>query len=263
MHASDALCRGHGPGDLANITHLASDCGLLYGSPRRKDESSSFLFDPGFAWRFPMYSCLSTAKATIKAVSFRFNSTNDDLSSLEIVSLADKTYLNEESKPLWGVKNSNIYLKGGGPLWGLISLTREKELNLSTMRKESLYLPGHNPIMGTENVTGADFAATALQMTYDTIPNAKTATDYTGKANLAMYKKWQGLSKTPETSAKIINLIWTDVAANVGVGTKGLQQHEDGGAVGVRYEPVPNPQGCFCGDHISCIEDFDGGRHAL
>jgi len=41
-----------------------------------------------------------------------------------------------------------------------------------------------------------------------------------------MYKKWQELSKKPETSAKILNLIWTDIAANMVVGTKGLQPHE-------------------------------------
>jgi hypothetical protein len=173
-----------------------------------------------------MYSCMSTAKATIKTVSFRFNGTEDDLAGLEVVSLKDKTYPNDESKPLWGVENTSMYLKDGGPLWGLISKDMEKVLNITTVRKESLYLPGSDPILGTENNPGADFAATALGMAYGRVTDSAGAVDYSGKANLAMYKKWQELSKTPETSAKILNLIWTDIAANMVVGTKGLHPHE-------------------------------------
>ncbi|KAF2822558.1 hypothetical protein CC86DRAFT_301012 [Ophiobolus disseminans] len=223
----DMLCRGQGGGDLANITNIASQCGLLYGAPRRKDESLSPLFDPGSAWTLPMYSCMSTAKATIKTVSFRFNGTSDDLSGLEVVSVVDKTYPNIESKPLWGVENTSMFLKDGGPLWGLISKDKEKDLNVTTIRKESLYLPGRDPFINSENNPGADFAAVALQMTYDTGKSSlNSAVDYSGKANLAMYKKWQELSRTPGTSAKILNLIWTDIAANMVVGTKGLQPHE-------------------------------------
>jgi len=173
-----------------------------------------------------MYSCMSTAKATIKTVAFRFNGTNDDLSGLEVMSVVDKTYANDESKPLWGVEDTSMYLKDGGPLWDIISKDREKELNLTTTRKESLYLPGPGTYIGSENNPGADFAASALRMVYNTNPTSTSAVDYSGKANLAMYKKWQELSKKPETSAKILNLIWTDIAANMVVGTKGLQPHE-------------------------------------
>jgi hypothetical protein len=173
-----------------------------------------------------MYSCMSTAKAVVKTVAFRFNGTNDDLTGLKVVSVVDKTYPNEESKPLWGVENTSMYLKDGGPLWGLISKDMDKVLNITTVRKESLYLPGRDPYLGTENNPGADFAATALQMTYGTRPESTTAVDYSGKANLAMYKRWQELSRTAETSAKILNLIWTDIAANLVVGTKSLQPDE-------------------------------------
>jgi hypothetical protein len=219
------LCRGQGGGDLANITNIVSACGLLYGAPRRKDNTTSSLFDPGSAWTLPMYSCMSTAKATIKTVAFRFNGTSDDLSGLEVVSVKDKVYESEETKPLWGVENTSMRLKDGGPLWGLISKDKVNVLNLTTVRKESLYLPGRDPYIGTRNVPSADFAAIALQMTYDTSPYSLKLIDYSGKANLAMYKKWQELSKTPESSAKILNLIWTDIAANMVVGTKGLEPY--------------------------------------
>jgi hypothetical protein len=173
----------------------------------------------------------STTKAIIKTVAFRFNGTVDDLSGLKIVSVTEKTYPNEESKPLWGVENTSMRLGDGGPLWGLISPAKSNVLNLTTVRKESLYLPGRDADLGTDNNPGADFAAAALRMTYNTgIDQSYTSTtvvDYSGAVNLAMYKKWQELSKTPETSAKILNLIWTDIAANMVVGTKGLQPHKD------------------------------------
>ena len=171
----------------------------------------------------PMYTCMSTAKAVIKTVSFRYNGTTDDLGSLEVVSLADKTYANDSAKPLWGVENTSMLLKDGGPLWGLVSPSAAKTLNISTVRKESLYLPGRDPVMGWQNVPAADFASIALDMAYKTGSASRGVIDYSGQSNLAMFRKWQQLSRTPESSAKILNLIWTDIAANMVVGTKGLE----------------------------------------
>ncbi|KAH7066203.1 hypothetical protein BKA63DRAFT_523950 [Paraphoma chrysanthemicola] len=220
----DTLCRGQGGRDLANITNLAAQCGLLYGAPVRKDGTNSSLFDPGSAWTLPMYSCMSTTKATIKTVSLRFNGTSDDLSGLEVVSITDKTYADDSSKPLWGVENTDMLLKDGGALWGLVSASKQKDLNLTVVQREFLYLPGRDPTMGWQNMPGIDFPSVALDMAYKTGgSSARAAVDYSGQVNLAMYKKWQELSKTPITSAKIINLIWTDIAANMVVGTKGLQ----------------------------------------
>ena len=110
------VCAGSGGNDLANITNMAGKCGLLYGTPRRQDGSASLLFEPGSAWTLPMYSCMSVVKASIKTVSFRFNGTND-LAGLTVESIEDKTYPNEESKPLWAVENSDMPLKHGSPLW--------------------------------------------------------------------------------------------------------------------------------------------------
>lgn len=74
------------------------------------------------------------------------------------------------------------------------------------------------------NNPGAEFAAFALDLVY-TMGSSTSPVDYSGKANLAMYKKWQELSKTSETSTRIFNLIWTDIAADMVVGTKSLQTH--------------------------------------
>lgn len=226
------LCRGQGGGDLANITNVAAQCGFLYGAPLRKDDANSSIFDPGSSWSLPLYTCTSSVKALIKTVKFRFNGTRDDLSALEILSISEKTYASEELKPLWGVEQTSMMLADGGPLWGLVSKDGETKLNISTVRKEHLYLPGRDPLLSTRNIPGADFAAIALDMAYDGDGSSLAAgtnpiVDYTGRLNLAMYKKWQELSKTPETSAKILNLIWTDIAANLVVGTKSLQPNSN------------------------------------
>ena len=226
--APELVCAGAGGADLANITNMAASCGLLYGAPRRLDGSASLLFDPGSAWTLPMYSCMSVVKASIKTVAFQFNSTND-LSGLTVLSIDDKVYSDEASKPLWAVENSNMTLKEGNPLWGIVTPEAATKLNLSTVQKEHLYLPGYNgPLSGSltshQNVPGADFPSKALGGAYAIEGSTiNRQTDYSGQMNLAMYRLWQEYSRSAPTSAKIINLIWTDIAANLVTGTKGLQ----------------------------------------
>jgi hypothetical protein len=120
-------------------------------------------------------------------------------------------------------------------MWGIVTEEKAKSLNLSTLRKEPLYLPGRGPNIGSRNLPVADFASAALNMVY-TMSDSLSASpmDYSGKVNLAMFRKWQELSRSAATSSKILNLIWTDIAANMVVGTKGLHTSEDAR----RKEPV-------------------------
>lgn len=172
---------------------------------------------------------MSVVKASIKTVSLRFNNT-DDLSGLTVMSIKDKMYPDEESKPLWAVENSNMPLKHGSPLWGLVTPEAASQLNLSTIQKDSLYLPGYTGVLSGaltshQNLPGADFAAQALGATYETGQTSSLTgqVDYSGQANLALYRLWQEYARTATTSAKILNLIWTDLAANLVLGTRSLQ----------------------------------------
>jgi hypothetical protein len=159
--------------------------------------------------------------ATIRTVQFEYNGTAQDLTRLKVISLVDKVYPNEDPRPPWGVENSDMLIRNGGPLWGIVTEEEAKSLNLSTIRRKSLYLPGREASIYSQNVPALDFALTTLGMmytigdTYNTNP-----IDYSGKANLAMSRKWHELSRTAATSAKILNLIWTDNAANMVVGTR-------------------------------------------
>jgi hypothetical protein len=149
---------------------MVGKCGLLYGTPRRRDGSASLLFEPGSEWTVPMYSCMSVVEASIKTVSFLLNGT-DDLSALTVQSIEEKQYSDDTSKPLWAVEDSDMPLRHGNPLWGIVNPDAAARLNLSTLRKDKLYLPGYagtSFYMGShENLPGADFAAQALGTAYD------------------------------------------------------------------------------------------------
>jgi hypothetical protein len=228
------LCQGAGGQDYANITNFAAVCGLMYGAPRRHDGSASLIFDPGSSWTIPMYSCISATKALVKTVSFRFNG-SDDLSGLTVTSLTDKVYPNDTSKPLWGVEDTQMALADVNPLWGLVAPHSHGSVNISTLQKESLWVPGYagwsdfsgGPMSGYQNLPGVDFHCGALAAAYAVGNPSIGMLDYSGQSNLALYRLWQDLSRTPTTAAKILNLIWTDVAANSVVGTKSMEAHHE------------------------------------
>ena len=219
------ICQGAGGNDLANITNIGAACGLVFGAARRKDGTESLIFEPESWWTQPLYSCASTTKAVIKTVRFKYNSTSQyDLKDLHVLNMTDKVYEKENDKPLWGVENPNMTLASVTPLWGLISPEHENAVNLSTVRSDRLYLPGRpligvSDLPGYQNVPGTDGPQRALLSAYD-IGSSSVVTDYSGKTNIAMYAKWQEYSRSASTTAKIINLVWTDIAANSLVGTK-------------------------------------------
>ena len=221
------MCAGAGGQDFANITNFAATCGLMYGVPRRADGVDDLMFLPGSEWTTPMYSCISAAQAVIKTVHFLFNGT-DDLSGLQVLRIEDKTYPNEDAKPLWGVENTEIPLADANALWGLVSPdAAAKATNLSTLRKESLLLPGYPlfPGMGPtsyQNLPGVDFSDQAIATAYSIGNSDNGLPDYSGMSNLAMFRRWKDLSGSPELSAKILNLVWTDIATNAVVGTKSM-----------------------------------------
>ncbi|QSS53462.1 hypothetical protein I7I53_00732 [Histoplasma capsulatum var. duboisii H88] len=222
----EVLCQGAGGLDYANITNIGVVCGMAFGAARRSDGSRSLVFEPGSTWTVPMYSCASAARAVIKTVDFRFNGT-DGLNSLAIRSIRDKTYARDTDKPLWGVERSEEILDEVLPLWGLVSDQNKGRDDLSVLQKEYLWLPGYAGRFGTSpvgysNLPGMYFHTGGFQTAYDISTSPPSGvSDYSGATNLAMYSKWQELSEKANTTARIINLVWTDVAANAVVGTKG------------------------------------------
>jgi len=208
------------------------ECGLIYGAARRKDGVSSIVFEPESEWVQPIYACASTAKAVIRTVNFRFNGTTD-LANLAIDSIKDKEYTRLDEQPIWGVENSKNQLQGTNAFWGLVDPLQTSRINITTIRSPVLRLPGLvDPFSGgssssdssAQNAPGAEFYIKALSNAFGVTPggsSVSSVTDYSGKTSLALYKRWQDLSQTPAKAARMIDLIWTDVAANAVVGTRG------------------------------------------
>ncbi|KAK4246331.1 hypothetical protein C7999DRAFT_33294 [Corynascus novoguineensis] len=70
---------------------------------------------------------------------------------------------------------------------------------------------------------GVHFPGATLETLYYSVdPGLDGLPDYSGQTNLALKRRWKDLSRSADTVAKIPNLIWTDLAANAVVGTKGL-----------------------------------------
>lgn len=185
-------------------------------------------------------------------MTFQFNGTG--LIALNITSAAPKEYANPASVPVWGVETlpESFGFTTTQPLWGILgnsstysssSSSYAKMDNFSTVNQPSLYLPGFMddsfyPISAgwaqsfttiTQNLPSLNFYSKALQNALGIISPIYQAnltqrmggTDYSGYTSLALFAKWQSLSQS-ETSAKtIIDLVWTDYAANAVVGTRG------------------------------------------
>jgi hypothetical protein len=130
------------------------------------------------------------------------------------------------------------------PLWGIIGSSNSTPAdyvsidNTSTILQESLYLPGYMDqyyfnydfsqsgmsSLG-QNLPGVDFyfqaLATALRISSPCVTTDSGFADYSGMTSLALFAKWQNLSRNADTVSTILNFVWTDAAANSIAGTKG------------------------------------------
>lgn len=217
----------------------------MRGTGQRVDGGSPFLFEGGSKWSAPLYACASTVKANIKTVSFLLNGTGPALESLVVTDVHDKEYPDNSSMPLWGMEDSGLALDGITPVWGLISAEYSNFPNISVVRKPSFYLIGTSDQFGSSTIAGAqfeympgsDFAPAAMNSVYNRESKLSTdLPDYSGSSDLAIYMKWMNFSKKPELAGAIVNLIWSDLAAQGVVGTKGVLGSSN---AGLANETVP------------------------
>lgn len=115
----------------------------------------------------------------------------------------------------------------GSILWGLVSAPRVNEDTSDQyqyIRSHRLMLPGLLGVPMGDYVTtadsmylpGAQFASNALAGAY----SVGSGSIYSGDLSLALGRQWQEMSTSASEAANIINLVWTDVAANAVIGTR-------------------------------------------
>lgn len=220
------ICPGYGGGDESNRTHMMIACGYFYGAPQRQDGVESLIFEPYKDWTQNLYVCATGIQASIKTVGFSINGSSS-LSNLRIVSLDDKHYPDNRSKPLWAVEETNFAISEIQPLWGLVDDQHETAEGLATLRADKFWLPavssGGTILSSADSIASNSAFGSALTEIYQ---NAATGAisyqlaDYSGLYNMALSRLWGNMSRTPKTASGIINLIYTDIISTAIVGTK-------------------------------------------
>ncbi|KAK2750420.1 hypothetical protein FQN57_003900 [Myotisia sp. PD_48] len=225
----NTLCQGAAGLDMANITNVGVVCGMVLGAARRSDGilDRDLIFEPGSKWSIPLYSCATAAKAVIKTVDFKFNGT-DGFNSLSVTKATNKIYKAESDKPIWAVERPNMAFNDIYPLWGLISELHRNKDGLDAIQGESLWLPGiatrFGMPIGKMNLPGVNFYLHALSTAFSVeglLSDFNGVGDYSGKTNMAMFAKWQELSRDASKASSIITKIWTDIASNSVLGSRG------------------------------------------
>lgn len=239
------LCAGSLVDSPANIDSSIVGCSLLYGPGNRIDGGNSLIPDQGSRWSVPIYSCASAIQATVRTVTFQYNN-GTGLDALSVTSALPKVYADVTDAPRWAVESlADFTISDAQPTWGILGTSNSSVVdpsvstyNMSTLVSERLYLPGYmdgyypllNGGKGTtdslQNLPGVDFYRQSLFGALTVVALGARGyqgqlPDYSGQTSLALYAKWQNMTLSANGTAGIINLIWTDLAANTVVGTKG------------------------------------------
>ena len=230
-------CSGYSDDDNSTSSKAYSKCGYLYGSPQPSQPGQSYRYDLGSDWDQTLYTCASAVKASVMEVTFEINGT-ESLAALQVVDIQPKQYTNS-TMPLWGVEKvdgnefmiEDIYLA-----WGLISEAYADHPNLTTYRQPSIYLPAAKRGTALNHLYDSFAAGSAFTAAWESVYTQAAALtglgigyipSYSGETNYGLTLKWRELSKTPEGAARILNLIWTDLAAFSVIGTRTGFENDD------------------------------------
>lgn len=226
------LCHGAGGRDLANSSNINVQCGLVYGAARRTDGVETLIFQPGDTYQQSVFACASTTRASIKTANLKFNATEGDtLKALSVTNITEKTYSDNDGPnppPLWGIETVDFELSDLQQLWGLLDEAHKDAVNVTAIRAPHLHLPGYTMssgpspgIPGYQFIPGATATTAALAGMYEGLGLSSNTYDYSGKSNLALFQKWQGLSVNETGIAQMLHIVWADTAANYMMGTRG------------------------------------------
>lgn len=220
------ICQGWGGLDMANYTNTGVYCGYIYSTPQRTDGGDPLVFEPNKNYTQNLYVCATAIKQNVKTVAFLANSTTD-ITQLHVTNISDKVYADNASQPLWAIEHSNwTIIDDVAPAWGMVANHYENASGFDTLRAEQLWLPaiyeGYTSTLGPamDSLAPLRIFQDALYSIYGGSGNAND--DFSGASNIAMSRMWSQLSGSSESAAKMINLIWTELAAASTVGIKAV-----------------------------------------
>ncbi|KAI5839659.1 hypothetical protein DFP73DRAFT_518481 [Morchella snyderi] len=181
-------------------------CGLIIGAPRRNDTESSNLAG---TYRYPLYTCATAIRATLRTTHFTSNGTARDLASLTIHNATLPP-----SAPLWAIESHpNLTAAQISPLWGPLHPNDADTDGIATTRAHALYLPAGQGGGGiADSLAGTGAYQYAAGLMYET---SLLTPDYSGKTNYALYRQWERVTADAGSVAELPGLVWTDVFANL------------------------------------------------
>ncbi|KAF2720552.1 hypothetical protein K431DRAFT_304206 [Polychaeton citri CBS 116435] len=236
----DTAAFGYGGADPLSIKTAGSGGGLLLGAASMVDadgnlstDYQSYSLDPGTNWSHPLYSCMSSVKASVKTIDFQLNGTAS-LTNLIIKEVRDTEYSSQDAMPIWATEDTGQEIYTLSPFWGIVSPDYVGKPGLSTLQRQSFYLPAGNTATGTGSLNADDAAAgaraplAAFSSLYTTLTDNRMP-DFSGVSNWLLYAKWAQLSTEASTAGKITDYIWTDLMANELMSSKSpLSRASDG-----------------------------------
>ncbi|UDD63490.1 hypothetical protein AFCA_010754 [Aspergillus flavus] len=236
--------------DLSNLSFVGVSCGTVFAAPGRLD-GDPLIPDTNSTWSTPIYSCAAAAKAAIRKVTFRFNGTGE-LDNLEI------ERIERSSKPQrWGVERlANHTIRNVRPLWGIVSPEVGTRDDISTVERDHLWLPGYpdtsvsDLYTGQANMPGSQFYMDRLLSLFGVRNMEKSTSRYTGLNDLALYSQWLELSSSSSGVEHMLKLMWTDMAANTVVGTRGWHSPKNGERLSKRDSGEVNVPVTLWSQHI-------------
>ncbi|RYP18471.1 hypothetical protein DL767_009832 [Monosporascus sp. MG133] len=210
-----------------NISYPAVDCGFILGPGVLMSEEnfSPDTYTGRSTYQRKMYVCSTGMRASIKTVDFYYNETSTQLSSLEVSRIAEKTYPDDASKPLWAVEHSYERRMWFDPLWGLVNDSYETMEGFYTQRSGHLWLPmsphlvlGFGEVEGIGTLAAASSFIRHLSNLYGGVSIGER--DYSGKFEYSMVERIRPLFENETAASQVPSLIMTDGLAASLVGTK-------------------------------------------
>lgn len=241
--------------DIQNFSRTAVQAGLMQGAgeytaflpPRSGNHGDNFIAalqldengqttpisirnptESATRWSQPFFSCASAIKASVKTVSFEI-SDEAVLANLKIRDVRPSNATNLT----WAIENTGWDVMDINPLWGLVSEEAASHRGLSVFNTPEIYLPAgrsgadQGSLDSNDATAGISAPLAALANVYTLsslegfVSGVGSGPLYRGNYNWPLLLEWSRLSQNASTAGRIIDLIWTDLMANLVVGTKG------------------------------------------
>ncbi|KAK5120014.1 hypothetical protein LTR85_007090 [Meristemomyces frigidus] len=196
------VCMGSMSDDFANSTNIQVKCGLVLGVASKAGNQTP-----------------NACRARVMVDS-------------AYILLYNKQYQNVSEMPMWGIETPNMTLRDVDPLWGIVDPSMRDSVNLTVIQAEQIYIPASSVAIreltlsasyGVEYIPAVQAPAMIWETAYalDLTPSVDGVQDLSGLTSLALATKWKQMSANANGTAAIMNLRWTDLAANALVGTRG------------------------------------------